>query len=116
LNAANAEAMLISTLEWRQEFKIEDAMKEEFPEDIFGSVGHVFGKDKEGRPVTCVETNLRSSSPYVLTYLYVDITSMAVTKTSRQCSAMFRGLLGTCLFVAYVIWFWLNIYLGGELH
>jgi phosphatidylinositol transfer protein SFH5 len=54
--------MLISTLQWRQEFKVDEVINEEFPKDIFGSVGRVFGKDKEGRPVTYVECCLDVSS------------------------------------------------------
>ena len=42
LNVENATNMMISTFKWR----------EEFPQDVFGPVGHVFGKDKDGRPVT----------------------------------------------------------------
>ena len=48
----NATNMMISTLNWREEFKVDDLVTEEFPQDLFGSVGHVFGKDKGGRPVT----------------------------------------------------------------
>jgi hypothetical protein len=44
--------MLISTLKWREEFKVDNLVKEEFPEDVFGKVGVISGKDKEGRPVT----------------------------------------------------------------
>lgn len=44
--------MMISTLKWRKEFKADSILTEEFPQDIFGAVGHVFGKDKDGRPVT----------------------------------------------------------------
>ena len=43
--------MMISTLKWREEFKIDDLDTEEFPQDLFGSVTRVFGKDKDGRPV-----------------------------------------------------------------
>ena len=46
--------MLVATLKWRQEFKIDELLDEEFPEDVFGGVGQVFGHDKEGRPVTYV--------------------------------------------------------------
>jgi hypothetical protein len=35
---------------WREEFKIEEAMKETYP-DIFDGFGRLFGRDKEGRPV-----------------------------------------------------------------
>ena len=52
LNVENAANMMISTLVWRKEFKVDELVTEEFPQDRFGSVGHVFGKDKDGRPVT----------------------------------------------------------------
>jgi hypothetical protein len=48
----NAASMMISTLKWREEFKVDELVTEEFPKDLFGPVGHVFGKDKHGRPVT----------------------------------------------------------------
>jgi hypothetical protein len=43
--------MFISTLRWRDEFNVEAACKEEFPQDVFGQLGHIYGKDKQGRPV-----------------------------------------------------------------
>jgi len=46
--------MLISTLRWRKSFDVEAAMKEQFPEDVFGQLGKIYGKDKEGRPVAYV--------------------------------------------------------------
>ncbi|KAI0825493.1 CRAL/TRIO domain-containing protein [Irpex lacteus] len=52
LNVQEAQTMLVATLKWRQEFKIDELLSEEFPEDVFGGVGRVFGHDKEGRPVT----------------------------------------------------------------
>jgi len=52
LNVENAANMMISTLKWREEFKVDELATEEFPQDLFGSIGHVFGKDKGGRPVT----------------------------------------------------------------
>ncbi|KAG7443538.1 CRAL/TRIO domain-containing protein [Guyanagaster necrorhizus] len=51
LNVNEARSMLVGTLRWRSEFNVEAAIKEEYPEDIFGSLGHVYGKDKQGRPV-----------------------------------------------------------------
>ncbi|KAL0572765.1 Non-classical phosphatidylinositol transfer protein (PITP) [Marasmius crinis-equi] len=51
LNPSAAHDMLLATLRWRDEFNVEAACKESFPEDIFGSLGHIYGKDKEGRPV-----------------------------------------------------------------
>jgi hypothetical protein len=54
LNPTSAAEMLTATLRWRDEFGVSDAVKEEFPDDIFGKLGYVYGKDKSGRPVTCV--------------------------------------------------------------
>ncbi|KAG8799216.1 Non-classical phosphatidylinositol transfer protein (PITP) [Serendipita sp. 398] len=47
-----AKDMLVSTLKWRKEFKVEGITSEQFPEDVFGKVGVICGKDKGGRPVT----------------------------------------------------------------
>jgi hypothetical protein len=52
LNVENATSMMISTLKWRAEFKTDELATEAFSQDIFGPVGHVFGRDKDGRPVT----------------------------------------------------------------
>ncbi|KAI8985734.1 CRAL-TRIO domain-containing protein [Trametes punicea] len=52
LDVAQASEMLISTLRWRVEFKIDEVMQEQFDSNVFGQLGKVFGKDKEGRPVT----------------------------------------------------------------
>ena len=46
--------MLVKTLKWRIEFRTDDLLNEEFPQDIFGNVGHIYGNDKEGRPITLV--------------------------------------------------------------
>ena len=54
LNVHEARDMLVSTLRWRESFNVEAAMKEEFPQDVFGQVGHIFGNDKTGRPVVYV--------------------------------------------------------------
>ena len=43
--------MMISTFKWRDEFKIDQLVIEEFPQGVFGRAGRVFGKDKDGRPV-----------------------------------------------------------------
>jgi hypothetical protein len=50
LSVNDAKTMMINTLRWREEFKIEEAMKETYP-DIFDGFGHLYGRDKEGRPV-----------------------------------------------------------------
>ncbi|KAJ6527255.1 CRAL TRIO domain-containing protein [Mycena vulgaris] len=51
LNVTAASEMFVETLRWRDEFKVDSALKEEFPADVFGKLGHIFGRDKEGRPV-----------------------------------------------------------------
>ncbi len=55
--------MMIATLRWRDEFKVEDVMKETFPE-VFDGFGHVYGHDKEGLPVVCA-----AFSAFVLGFL-----------------------------------------------
>jgi len=52
LDIKEASTMLVNTLRWRQEINIEEIVKEDFPQDIFGNLGHLYGKDKGGRPVT----------------------------------------------------------------
>lgn len=52
LNPAEAKDMLISTLRWRKSFKVDEAMKEKFPEDVFGQLGRTYGKDKDGHPIS----------------------------------------------------------------
>ncbi|GBE83690.1 Phosphatidylinositol transfer protein [Sparassis crispa] len=52
LSVTDAQQMLVKTLRWRADFKIDDVVKEQYDEKIFGPVGRVFGKDKEERPVT----------------------------------------------------------------
>ncbi|RXW23990.1 hypothetical protein EST38_g1859 [Candolleomyces aberdarensis] len=51
LNPTAAREMLVNTLRWRESFNVEAVMKEEFPEDIFGNMGKIYGLDKERRPV-----------------------------------------------------------------
>ncbi|KAJ7117686.1 CRAL-TRIO domain-containing protein [Mycena epipterygia] len=51
LNPTAASEMFVATLRWRDEFDVDAALKEEFPEDVFGKLGHIYGHDKEGRPV-----------------------------------------------------------------
>ena len=46
-----AKKMLVNTLKWRRDFKVEELKVEDFPQDVFGNLGHIYGKDKEGRPV-----------------------------------------------------------------
>lgn len=42
---------LVGTLRWRESFNVEGALKEDFPQDVFGSLAHISGTDKEGRLV-----------------------------------------------------------------
>ncbi|KAF9269104.1 CRAL/TRIO domain-containing protein [Marasmius fiardii PR-910] len=51
LNPSAAHDMLVATLRWRDEFNVEAACKESFPDDVFGQIGHIYGRDKEKRPV-----------------------------------------------------------------
>ena len=60
--------MMIATLRWRDEFKVEDAMKETYPDEL-NVFGHVYGHDKEGRPVVCVA--------FSLTFFIFDLTVLA---------------------------------------
>jgi hypothetical protein len=59
LNVNEAREMLVSTLRWRESFNVDAAVKEEFPADIFGKVGHLWGRDKAGRPVVYVLSVVR---------------------------------------------------------
>jgi len=43
--------MLVNTLRWREEFNVKAAMAEDYPKDIFGKLGHIYGCDTERRPV-----------------------------------------------------------------
>ncbi|KAL4065966.1 CRAL-TRIO domain-containing protein [Scleroderma citrinum] len=52
LNPDETKDMFISTLRWRQSFDVEGATKEQFPEDVFGKLGKIYGKDKHGHPVS----------------------------------------------------------------
>ncbi|KAF6761489.1 CRAL-TRIO domain-containing protein [Ephemerocybe angulata] len=60
LNPTAAREMLVNTLRWRESFNIEAALKEEFPEELFGNMGVVFGRDKGNRPVVY---NLYGANP-----------------------------------------------------
>ncbi|KAJ7251455.1 CRAL-TRIO domain-containing protein [Mycena rebaudengoi] len=51
LNPRVASEMFVATLRWRDEFNVDAAVKELFPQDIFGHLSHIFGHDKAGRPV-----------------------------------------------------------------
>lgn len=51
-NVKAAREMLVNTLRWRDEIGIDALMKEEFPQEIFGALGHIYKTDKQGRPVS----------------------------------------------------------------
>ncbi|KAF8637640.1 hypothetical protein AX17_002708 [Amanita inopinata Kibby_2008] len=51
LSVRDARDMLTATLRWRMFFNVEAAMEEQFPQEVFGQLGHAYGKDKGGRPV-----------------------------------------------------------------
>lgn len=93
--------MIIDTLRWREEFKIEEAMKEAYP-DVFNGFGHLYGRDKEGRPIMyftssrdCWLFNLMT--PTGITYT-VGITILRLL--SATCSGSFGALLGFCSYYA----------------
>ena len=52
LDVAQAADMLAATLRWRDEFQLDAVMHEEFDPEVFGKLGKVAGKDKDGCPVT----------------------------------------------------------------
>lgn len=62
LNPTAASEMFVATLRWRDEFKVDDAVKEEFPQDVYGQLGHIYGRDKDGRPVVQVHIFRNQSS------------------------------------------------------
>jgi hypothetical protein len=96
--------MMIDTLRWREEFKIEEAMKETYP-DVFNSFGHLYGRDKEGRPIMYFITSSRDcwlldlTTPTGITYT-VGITILRLL--SATYSGSFGALLGFCLYYAIV--------------
>ncbi|KAF5361723.1 hypothetical protein D9756_002255 [Leucocoprinus leucothites] len=51
LSVRDARDMFQTTLRWRKSFDVEGAMTQKYPEGLFDSMGHIYGKDKEGRPV-----------------------------------------------------------------
>ena len=52
LDVDAAGKMFTDTLKWRVEFRAAETVNEQFDETVFGKLGHVHGKDKEGRPIT----------------------------------------------------------------
>ena len=92
LNVEEAKTMMIETLRWREEFNIEAAMNETYP-DIFDGFGHLYGRDKEGRPIWYAVLLYRAHSLLNLVAL-VAITFMEGITTSRRPLVMSSGLFG----------------------
>jgi hypothetical protein len=93
--------MLVATLRWRDEFNIDAALKEEFAQDIYGNVGHIYGKDKGGRPVLLVL--LCFFVRVFLTNAFTPGTiSMEDTRTQTPSSRMCRGSYGESLKITQV--------------
>jgi len=99
LNPTEAKDMFISTLRWRQSFDVEGAMKEKFPEDIFGKLGKIYGKDNQGHPVSYVPPNRHMTAPKALlgtTFTAQTRISMLFSVTSSDfCGKNFNALEGT---------------------
>ncbi|KJA28194.1 hypothetical protein HYPSUDRAFT_129907 [Hypholoma sublateritium FD-334 SS-4] len=51
LSIPDTRDKLVGTLRWRESFNVEGALKEDFPQDVFGSLAHISGTDKQGRLV-----------------------------------------------------------------
>jgi phosphatidylinositol transfer protein SFH5 len=105
LNVNDAKTMIIDTLRWREEFKIEEAMNETFP-DVFNSFGHLYGRDKEGRPMmyfTLFRDRwlLDLTAPTGITYT-VGITTLRLL--SATCSGSFGALLEFCYITRSLIY------------
>jgi len=52
LDADKARTMLVDTLKWRESFKVDSLAIEDFPTEVFGGLGHIYGTDKTGHPIT----------------------------------------------------------------
>lgn len=103
LKVDDAKTMMIDTLRWREEFKIEEVMKETYP-DVFNGFGHLYGRDKEGRPIMYFALFrdrwlLDLTVPTGITYT-AGITTLRLR--SATCSGSFGVLLEFCLCYAIV--------------
>ena len=56
MNVELAKEMMVHTLRWRDEFGVEAAVAEKFPEDVFGNLGHIYGRSKNNQPITYVRS------------------------------------------------------------
>ena len=70
LNTIAAREMLVNTLRWRESFNVDSVLKEEFPEEIFGNMGKIYGLDKEKRPVGYVTSLLLPGAMLTLAASY----------------------------------------------
>ena len=110
LNVNDAKTMMIDTLRWREEFKIEEAMKETYP-DVFNSFGHLYGRDKEGRPMMYIALFrdrwlLDLTAPTGITYT-VGITTLRLL--SATCSGSFGALLESAFITLSFIYLLSNV-------
>ena len=90
LNVQEARAMLVKTLRWREHFGVAAAMKEEFPEELFGQLGRLFGRDKGGRPVMCVSDSHSQESTLLRTWVSLTGQVQHLRRTPRS-PCRFRG-------------------------
>ena len=95
LNSDEAKTMMIDTLRWREEFNIEGAMNETYP-DVFDGFGHLYGRDKEGRPVVYCPFPAVPIRPLDL-MVPLGIISMGGITILQRPSATSSGLFGTPL-------------------
>ena len=86
--------MMIATLRWRDEFKVEDAMKETYP-DVFNAFGHVYGQDKEGCPVVCAILD-----PFCLRLSGLTVSPGTIYTVANDLTAAFSDVQGfiRCVF------------------
>ena len=81
---------MISTLKWREEFEVDELATDDSLQKAFSSVGCVFGKDKDGRPVTWAPFirplyRLRSECHHL------GIASMEARRMPLPCLPMFQS-------------------------
>lgn len=51
LDVRKTQEILAAFLRWREEYNVKGVTDEQFPEDVFGSLVHFYGRDRLGRPV-----------------------------------------------------------------
>lgn len=86
--------MLVNTLRWRQEFDVEKAVNEEFPADVFGNLGRIYGHDREGRPNTWVYLVPYTCSGLISFLGFSATTCTAGIRIFRQSSATYNVSFG----------------------